>query len=366
MRYRVAMVAASPFPVSQGSQVLVRQTAELLRDRGHDVHLVVYGYGIGEAPSGISLHRAANPPGARKTLAGPSWAKPLQDAAMVAVLRRVTRMHAIDIVHAHNYEGLLVALMAGTRPVVYHAHNCMRDELPYFISPAWLSRGLGGIIDATFPRRADAVVALHTQARDYLIEHGCRPETLEVIPPPVDGDLVAPVLTHDALPTVVYTGNLDRYQNLALLHHAMTIVRKSEPRAKLIVATADSRNISCDTRVEIHDTAALRNLLAEDVVVACPRTSWSGYPIKLLNAMASGKAIVACAGAAPGIIHGETGLVVPDDDAHAFADALLELLRDPGLRRRLGEAAQRVALERHDPDAVGQRLEALYARTSGV
>jgi hypothetical protein len=52
--------------------------------------------------------------------------------------------------------------------------------------------------------------------------------------------------------------------------------------------------------------------LAPDAVVACPRVSWSGYPIKLLNAMAAGKAIVACASAAYPLTHERDGLVVPD------------------------------------------------------
>src|SRR5690606_13121831 len=115
-RYRIAMVAAKPFPVPQGSQVLVRQTAELVQSLGHEVHVVVYGYGAGETPAGLRVHRSTNVPGGRKTLAGPSWAKPFQDGAMVRILRRVIREHGIDIVHAHNYEGLLVALVAGHRP----------------------------------------------------------------------------------------------------------------------------------------------------------------------------------------------------------------------------------------------------------
>ena len=117
--HRVAMVAACPYPVPQGSQVLLRDTALALHDRGHDVHLVVYGYGIGENHTGLPIHRCRHVPGARKTAAGPSLAKPVLDVALAATLRRVVRTHHLDVVHAHNYEGLLVALAAHTRPIVY-------------------------------------------------------------------------------------------------------------------------------------------------------------------------------------------------------------------------------------------------------
>ncbi len=69
MSLRIAMVGACPYPVPQGSQVFLRDTARGLRARGHDVHLVVYGYGVGEDTSGLPLHRCARIPGARKTAA---------------------------------------------------------------------------------------------------------------------------------------------------------------------------------------------------------------------------------------------------------------------------------------------------------
>ena len=363
--YRIAMVAAKPFPVPQGSQVLVLQTADLLQARGHEVHLVVYGYGLGDAPPGLHLHRAANVPGPRKTLAGPSWAKPLQDMAMVRALRAVLRDHPIDIVHAHNYEGLLVALLAGKRPIVYHAHTCLRDELPHFLSPALLSRPIGGLMDTALPHRADAIVALHDRAREYLIAHGCREKDVVVVPPPVDPGMVLPIVVRDELPKIVYAGNLDAYQNLDLLRVAMAIVRAKEPRARLHIATADPRSCpGADSRIEVRTVHDLQRVFGDDIVVACPRVSWSGYPIKLLNAMAAGKPIVACKSAAYGLSHRDTALIVPDNDARAFADALLELLRTPTLRRRLGETAQNAAKTTLAPATIAARIECVYANVS--
>jgi glycosyltransferase involved in cell wall biosynthesis len=370
-RYRVAMVAAKPFPVPQGSQVLVQQTAQLLQSRGHDVHLVVYGYGLGDAPPGLTIHRGANIIGARKTLAGPSWGKPFQDLALVRALRDVLRRHAIDIVHAHNYEGLLVALLAGYRPIVYHAHTCLRDELPHFVLPRALARGLGAFADASLPQRADAVIALHDRARGYLIDEGCRADRVFVIPPPMDLDIESD--THNEAKSiasdsssvscrVVYTGNLDAYQNLGLLSDAMDFVRAREPLAQLHIATADTRPYpGADARVATPDAASLRAALAGDVVVACPRVSWSGYPIKLLNAMAAGKPIVACAGAAHGLVHRQSALIVPDNDSRAFADALLELMHDAALRRRLGDGARNAARANHQPDIIAAMIEPIYA-----
>ena len=101
MKLRIALVGACPFPVPQGSQVFIRDNALALQDRGHEVHLVVYGYGEGRDASGLTIHRCRRIPGEGKTAAGPSMAKPFQDLAMVLKLRQVVERHRIDAVIAN-------------------------------------------------------------------------------------------------------------------------------------------------------------------------------------------------------------------------------------------------------------------------
>jgi len=354
------MVGACPYPVPQGSQVYLRETALGLAKRGHDVHLVVYGHGRGDDASGLPIHRAANIPGARRTDAGPSLAKPLEDAALVAALRRVVRDERIDIVHAHNYEALLVALAVRKRPLIYHAHNAMADELPYFVRPSRWAGQVGTWLDRTFPRRADRVVVPHNALAAYLAGWGCPLDRLVVVPPPVEPSVFTECAIGNDVPPVLYTGNLDAYQNLELLERAMARVREELPEARLVVATAAEGGLPGAEIVPTPDVDTLRIVLARDAVFACPRVSWCGYPIKLLNAMAAGMAIVACQSAAHPLTGGENALVVPDNDAQAFAQALLALLRSPGERARLGHAARRTAVLKHAPDAIAARIEAVY------
>ena len=80
-----------------------------------------------------------------------------------------------------------------------------------------------------------------------------------------------------------------------------------------------------------------------------------GTPNALLEAMSCGLPVVVSDGP-PGpqelVSHGETGLVVPVNDAHALADALRRLARDETLRRRLGEAARERVREYDLPRAI--------------
>jgi glycosyltransferase involved in cell wall biosynthesis len=141
----------------------------------------------------------------------------------------------------------------------------------------------------------------------------------------------------------------------------MERVRKIHPEARLRVATAEKAEIPGAELVHTPGFDALQRVLAEDSVLAVPRVSWSGYPIKLLNAMAAGKAIVACRSAAYPLTHEVDGLVVPDNDEAAFAGALLRLMSDAKLRRQLGQNA-RAAIERdYRPEAVAEQLENIAA-----
>lgn len=365
MSLRIAMVAACPYPVPQGSQVLLKDTAVTLSRRGHEVRLVVYGYGSGDDDSGLTIHRCASPSCARKLSAGPFLAKPFLDVALTITLRRVVDAHCIGVLHAHNYEGLLAALTARKRPIIYHAHNAMADELPFYFRAVRSARAFGRWLDRTFPRRADHVIAPHHALAEYLIAQGCTPAQVSVIPPAAHPELFEAGAVCDEVPPVLYTGNLDAYQNLPFLSRVMDRVRKRLPGARWLVATAEDRSVAGAEVVRTPNFESLRRLLNQDAVVACPRASWSGYPIKLLNAMAAAKAVVACRSAAHPLAHEHNGLVVDDNDEAAFAEALLRLLRDPDLRARLGQNARATAVLRHNPDVMATAIERVYQSVMG-
>jgi glycosyltransferase involved in cell wall biosynthesis len=88
--------------------------------------------------------------------------------------------------------------------------------------------------------------------------------------------------------------------------------------------------------------------------------SVEGFGITALEAAARARAtLVAAHGGLPEAVeHEVTGLVVDADDEAAVATALLSLWRDPALRRRMGEAGRRRALERFTPLRMAEAFEA--------
>ena len=175
----------------------------------------------------IPVHRCPNVLGARRIAAGPSPAKPVLDAFMVSTLRRVVKKFDVDLVDAHNYEALLVALAARVRPIVYHAHNAMADELPYYTRGKTLSRGLGRWLDTFFPHRADRIVAPHTALADYLIGRGCTSAQIAVIAPSVQ---IASLHAHPANAKTRIALNAASTSGVGSKHKVRYVVTKGSHR----------------------------------------------------------------------------------------------------------------------------------------
>ncbi len=363
--FRVAVVAACPFPSLRGSQVLIRELAEALAGAGHQVHVVTYPTAQHLVPvERISIHRVPKLP-ALWTARPFGWQKIALDLLMLLVLLRVVRRKKIDVIHAHNLEGPLLAYVVRALtgvPVVYHAHNALSDELPFYFRNRVLSglaRRLARVLDARVARWADHSIALSDRLAAFLAVRGAAGR-VAVIPP-----AIAAVAARDSAaagrppgpPTIVYSGNLDRYQNLECLLSAFERVCAAEPRARLVLllhraadpgvarrAAELGRLPGVSVRTVATFAAATRVLRSADILV-CPRTSWSGFPIKVLNYMAAGRPIVQARGSAHAIEHDVSGLLFDDGDPGALAKSLLRVIRDPQLAERLGEGA-RAALRR--------------------
>jgi 1,2-diacylglycerol 3-alpha-glucosyltransferase len=381
--YKILMVAASPFPYPQGSQVLTAQLAASLQRRGHRVRLMAYHCGLGQPPPGVEILRIPAVPGLGTAQAGPSWQKPLLDLLLARTLLQIVREWQPDVVHTHNFEGLLVALFARWLtgvPVLYHVHNAMGLELhTYFRSRvgSWAGGVVGRWVDAKLARRADYCILLNDAAVDYFQQRGVN--RFRVIPPGIEVEPGEPGRARRSLgegPLVVYSGNLDRYQDLDVLLEAFRLVVKARPDARLVFSTNAAPG-ECQMRAEDmglgrqtvfltpDDFGAVRDLLAAAEVAVCPRQTCLGFPIKLLNYMAAGKAIVASAGSACGLRHLENGWVVDNGDVAGMALAIVTLLEQPELARRLGENARSTARREYGWEGVVASIEEIYEQIAG-
>jgi glycosyltransferase involved in cell wall biosynthesis len=121
------------------------------------------------------------------------------------------------------------------------------------------------------------------------------------------------------------------------------------------------------------DREAAAEALAAADVVAVPSVRDSagnvdGLPNVLLEALAAGRAVVATrvAGIPDVVRDGENGLLVPERNRAALADALARLRREPQTRRRLGAAARRTAETSLTWGAAVRAFETAYAEAAAL
>lgn len=387
-RYRVAMLAACPFPAARGTPIRILRIAEELARRGHDVDVFTYHLGSDQRDAAFRTHRIPNVRTYQKESPGPSYQKVLVlDPLLALKLIQNVRRSRYDVIHAHHVEGLLTALPAARLyrlPVVFDVHTLLESELPFYqlgLSRAVLAR-LGRMFDSNLPRRADHVIAVSEEIRSTIVGRcgvdACR---VSLIPNGVEAELFPPVRAAEPdiaadVPTVVYAGNMAAYQGMELLLHAFAGAARLWPGLRLQVLTDGSfepyallsRSLGISGSIEVRHTSLeqLPQELSAAHVAANPRTACDGLPQKLLNYMAAGCPIVSFAGSARHLVHEENALIVKDSDVAAFSAAILRLVGDRDFARSLGRNAQCQVRNHMTWQHTAIDIERVYDRVTGV
>lgn len=350
--------------------------AEAVARRGHEVHVVTYHLGQELADSPFVVHRIREVPSYRRTAPGPTVRKLLMlDPMLAGLLRRLHHEIGFDLVHAHHYEGLLVASHAIRGiPIVYDAHTLLASELPTYrlgLPRGWV-RAVAPWLDWYLPQRADRIIAVSERIRHALTTLGASaPERTHVIPSGVELEHF-PVdrgITQD-WPTVIFTGNLAPYQGVDLMLEAFARLRARRADARLMIVTdspftpfeALARRLGVRAAVDLRRATFPQQpaLLAAATAAVNPRVQCDGIPQKLLNYMAAGLPVATFESSAGPLRHEVTGLRVPDGDTGALADALERLLTDYALARKLGNAARDQARREFSWARVAERVEDVY------
>jgi len=88
-----------------------------------------------------------------------------------------------------------------------------------------------------------------------------------------------------------------------------------------------------------------------------------GIPVALIEAMAYGIPVISTkTGGIPELLNDEAGVMVPDKDATALAEAIEQMIRNPALRERIAEKGYTVVRERFAIETITHTLETLFTR----
>jgi len=390
--FSVAMVAACPFPANHGTPAAIKEMSEELAQRGHRIRVVTYPLSHEIPISGVEVDRVAQVGSNREVSVGPSYQRLAFDALMVFKLLKVVRKHNVAVIHAHNYEGALVAGVVGKLtgvPVIYNAINTMIGELASFnfIRPRALANGLARFLDYVVPRMADLVIADTEELRSFLLSKGIDPTRVITVHSGVrpemfdgaDGSSIRKRFAVDDGPLIAYTGTFDDFQGVDYLMKAFKIVQDRKPAATLLLVGSTinaahrmkyekmASDLGFASRFAITSSSLeeLPNFLAAADVAVVPRPDSTGIPTKLLNYMAAGNAIVSFKQSAMILQHRETAYLVEPPTHETFAQGILAVLDDQALAQRLRANVKKFVIGRFDWPSIAAKLEAIYGKLIG-
>ena len=313
---------------------------------------------------------------------------PLADVRALAALVRLIRRERFQVVHTHMSKGALLggiaARIAGAPVVVNTAHNLGAIAMPrawvralFRVYDRWL---LGTTTDAVITvteRVRDAVVAqrILPAARVHAIANGivAAPRASEAQRQQARRALRREIGAADDAPVIGCVARLVWFKGLDTLVDALPAVLRVCPDVQVAVAGDGPLRAELAARAAALGVADRLHLLGErnDVpqllrgfdLFVLPSVS-EGMPLTILEAMGAGLPVVATAvGGVPELmVAAETGLLVPPGDAVALALALLRLLRDAPLRRRMGDNGRRRLLSDFSADAMVAATDALLRR----
>jgi colanic acid/amylovoran biosynthesis glycosyltransferase len=398
---RVGLVVHG-FPVV--SETFVARLGADLLEAGHDVRILATGPAEADGP----VHDFVNTTGLDRRVSHASGHAPLSRAALWRIARR-SPAHAIgalglgaldrlaprrlaearmwaaeaplDVVHAQfGWAGLAAARQRlwgtlRTRALVVHFRG---HDITTFVAEH------GQRVYARLFREADRFIANSAHFRDRAIRLGCPPEKIRVIGSPIDTDFFAPPARardrgHGPL-RLVAVGRLVEKKGFADAIAAVELLRKAGHAATLRIVgdgplraqherDADDRGLGdavrftgAATRVEVRDA-----LHAAHILLAPSVRSASGDEDAAVNtlkeALATEMPVVATRhGGIPELVMpGENGLLVPERDPRALAEAIANLARHPESWPKLGKAGRKKVLQEYGRGVIlGQTIETYF------
>ena len=274
--------------------------------------------------------------------------------ALVGEIRHHLKARPGTILHTVGYKAHLHALLAarGRAPAVTTMHG-------------WLVRlefkeRLYEWLEVQLLRRDQAVICLTRFYEELLLQKGVLRERVHRIPTglaPAQMPTSAQAASWPDGPfTVALVGRLSWEKNHDVFLRALARLRAAGLEIRAVLAGEGPERARVEARVKelgLQDQVRMAGYVAmpalmPQVHAVCLCSRIENLPLSLLEAMAWQRPVVATrVGGIPDVVEDQvTGLLVPDDDEHALADALQRLISDPARARAMGQSGrQRVERE---------------------
>ena len=293
---------------------------------------------------------------------------------------KILRSWHPDVLHSHMFHASMVA-----SPVGWACRVSAVIETPH-VREHW-RHGLKAnyFVDRMVGRCVDKYIAVSEANGHYLAEEKRLPaRKIEVITNGCDlgrfrPDHVAPRGLRESLgigaddPIVVVAARLEPQKGHGVLLGALPRIRREFPGARFVFVGDGRLRGDLEQQVEqlgvkdlvrfVGYQSNIQDWLALSDFTVLP-SFYEGLPLAAIESLAAARAVVATAvdGTSEVVLHEETGLTVPAGESGPLAEAILRLLRDRELCRKLARRGCRLVTERFSRERQVRQTEDLYIR----
>jgi glycosyltransferase involved in cell wall biosynthesis len=289
-------------------------------------------------------------------------------------LCRFIRRRRADIVHTNSLKTDIIGGIAGRlalKPVIWHVHDC--------IDPAYLPNAAVILFRALARRLPTHIISVSTAVQKTLRLPASFPSTVVHNGIPAEKAIVPlPVASSEKKgPLIGIVGRITPWKGQHVFIQAAALLRERFPEARFQIVGGAlfgedkylqelhelTRKLNLESVVEFTGFRSdIAELMSSFDVFVHASTAPEPFGIVILEAMMESKPIVATrGGGVPEIVtDGETGLLVPMDDAEALATAVACFLDCPEKMKSMGEAGRRKVLDHFLIGHTARAVEGVY------
>jgi glycosyltransferase involved in cell wall biosynthesis len=329
-------------PEAGGAEVHLHEISKRIADKGHDVTLLTSGFEDAPAEEvldGLNVVRR----GGKFTF----------NFHVPAAIRSLSRHRDFDIVIDDINKIPFFTPLYVRKPILALAHHLFAHTIFLeTILPFALYVYLGEALIPPVYGRTKFVVVSESTKQDF-IRRGIPEQNIAVVYNAVDHSMYSPDPSAKSnAPLIGYVGRIKRYKRIDYLLEALKVVAEKVPGVRLKIAGSGdylpslvslAGRLGIAERIEFMGYITEQSkidMLREAHVVVNP-SSKEGWGVTVIEANACGTPVIASnvPGLRDAVVDGKTGYLVPYGDIGAFADRMVRLLDDKGLREKLSEEA---------------------------
>ena len=383
-RKRILFISPQPFFEWRGSPIRVAFDTRALAESGYAVDLLTLPVGQPHEIPGVTVTRVRNWMGVKKVAIGPSLPKLGFDVSLLLRARKMLKTGRYVAIHGVEEAAVLGALLAARHgcKLVYEKHSDPGSYKKGALRNVVM--GLYARAERFAARRADAVIG----TGPGLVKQVERmaPDTIAVHIPDIPSSLVEadPAAIAAARARIAsgpdeilfgFVGSFAVYQGVDLLFGALPRALKASPHVRMVIVGGTPEEIDAQkallAQAGVGAQVSFLGKIPPDelpaVLSACdvlmsPRRSGINTPLKLLDYMKAGRAILATDNVANRLIVGETTAHLVPTTVEGLADGIQRLAADADYRAQLASQGRRLVDERYNFRVFKAALADCYAQ----